>query len=590
MIERMEDDMDEIEEDEEMKEDEDDHDEEEEEEEETRKIPAGTKPKGRRKPRSVLTGRGVTLGMLLEDGVMEPGEKCLSIDYLGQKFSADLLQDGRIRWSEANQVFNSPSAWAIYCKKLVNPSKKSGCGWASVKYKGKKLDQFKTTWFRKQNPPVSSSQETPPASKREANISPSVSQPVPLSLHKSPPRKTSSSHGDTQDVSLASPSSSAFSSSFHSPPSSMSQPMRSPNSTGQKISGSSTTGSSSSLPAEVKRPVKVPHSSGRGRKPNIGYIHPPPQAQLPQKSSLPFSPTSVTPSSSSKSSGSLRSPVEISRPLSSPPASGGRKRPAVRSRQSIKYSMLTADSDPHTLVELVNFFSLGKVQPFSIDISTNCLLLMDYHCHLTSSEVVGYLAGKFDSQTDHMKIVQAFPCRCRFADKENAPKVEEEIRNAIAQRGLVLVGWYHSHPSYQPDPSLQDIQNQLKYQSILQQDNAPYGPCLGIIVSPYDSYRPSKESTIRAFWVQASSDSHKLGIPMLMNTTSHQDQFLTQDLLNELRWMWSFYKGSPDTINFHNMWHGNQTYLDKVKSSLIKKFPTDQTDGRFLEFINTLLT
>lgn len=26
-----------------------------------------------------------------------------------------------------------------------------------------------------------------------------------------------------------------------------------------------------------------------------------------------------------------------------------------------------------------------------------------------------------------MKIVQAFPCRCRFADKENAPKVEEEV-------------------------------------------------------------------------------------------------------------------------------------------------------------------
>ena len=40
------------------------------------------KPKGRRKPRSVLTGRGVTLGMLLDDGVMEAGEKCLSIDYL----------------------------------------------------------------------------------------------------------------------------------------------------------------------------------------------------------------------------------------------------------------------------------------------------------------------------------------------------------------------------------------------------------------------------------------------------------------------------------------------------------------------------
>ena len=41
--------------------------------------------------------------------------------------------------------------------------------------------------------------------------------------------------------------------------------------------------------------------------------------------------------------------------------------------------LLSFRSDPHTLVELVNFFSLGKVQPFSIDISTNCLLLMVGH-------------------------------------------------------------------------------------------------------------------------------------------------------------------------------------------------------------------
>lgn len=584
MNDRMEDDIDEMEEDEEMREDEEDDDED---EEEPEKTPV-TKPKGRRKPRSVLTGRGVTLGMLLEDGVMEPGEKCLSIDYLGQKFSADLLPDGRIRWSETNQFFNSPSAWAIYCKKLVNPSKKSGCGWASVKYKGKKLDQFKTTWFRKQNNPASSMREAPTTSKQEAHASTPKSQPVHVSSHKPPPKKTSSSHfGEKQDLG----SSTSLSSSFHSPPPSTSQSVTSPNNSGHRVSGASVAASNSGpLPAEIKRPTKTPHSSGRGRKPNIGYIHPLPQTQVQQKSPLSFNPSPSTLSSSSKSSGSLRSPVEMLSPLSSPPASGGRKRPAVRSRQSIKYTMLTPDSDPHTLVELVNFSTLGKMQPFSIDVSTNCLLLMDYHCHLTNSEVVGYLAGKFDPQSHHMKIVQAFPCRCRFADKENAPKVEEEIRNAISQRGLVLVGWYHSHPSYQPDPSVQDIANQLKYQSILQHENAPYGPCLGIIVSPYDNYRPTKESIMRAFWVQSTADSNKLDVPMLMNITSHQDQFLTQDLLNELRWMWSFYKGSPDTINFHNVWHGNQSYLDKVKSSLIKKFPTDQADGRFLEFIHTLLT
>ena len=48
-------------------------------------------------------------------------------------------------------MFNNPSAWAIYCKKIVNPAKKSGCGWASVKYKGRKMDHFKTVWTKLKN-------------------------------------------------------------------------------------------------------------------------------------------------------------------------------------------------------------------------------------------------------------------------------------------------------------------------------------------------------------------------------------------------------------------------------------------------------
>ncbi|RMX54484.1 hypothetical protein pdam_00021668 [Pocillopora damicornis] len=492
-------------------------------------------------------GRGVTLGMLLDDGVMEPGEKCLSIDYLGQKFVADLQPDGRIRWPEADQVFNSPSAWAIYCKRLVNPSKKSGCGWASVKYKGKKLDQFKTTWFRKQNSGVSSSHgDTPTTSQKMSSAH--TTQSTTSSSQKTPSGKPSGSHSDVH--SFTSPSSLSTSSS-----SSTITSASVPKPSTQREPGSSSIKSGS---AGTKSLYKPPYTqttpSGRGLHTNCSHTN-----VFIKVSNIKFSSKPYIPS-----------------PLSSPPGSAGRKRSAVRTRQSSKHTMVTSES------------ATGKMQPFSVDISTNCLLLMDYHCHLTTSEVVGYLAGQFDPQTHHMKVVQAFPCRCRFADKENALKVEEEVRNAIAQRGLFLVGWYHSHPSYQPDPSLQDIQNQLNYQSILQQENAPYGACL----APYDTYRTTKESVIRAFWVQTSMEgqTQKLGVPMLINTTLHQDQFLTQDLLNELRWMWSFYKGGPDAINFNNFWHGSQTYLDKVKSSLIKKFPTDQTDGRFLEFINTLLT
>ena len=59
---------------------------------------------------------------------IEAAEGVMSIDYLGQTFKGDLLQSGKIKSQETGLVFNNPSAWAIYCKQIVNPAKKSVCG------------------------------------------------------------------------------------------------------------------------------------------------------------------------------------------------------------------------------------------------------------------------------------------------------------------------------------------------------------------------------------------------------------------------------------------------------------------------------
>lgn len=59
------------------------------------------------------------------------------------------MPDGKIKSQETETIFCSPSAWAMHCKRIINPDKKSGCGWASVKYKGKKLDAYKAAWLRK---------------------------------------------------------------------------------------------------------------------------------------------------------------------------------------------------------------------------------------------------------------------------------------------------------------------------------------------------------------------------------------------------------------------------------------------------------
>lgn len=52
-------------------------------------------------------------------------------------------------------------------------------------------------------------------------------------------------------------------------------------------------------------------------------------------------------------------------------------------------------------------------------------------------------------------------------------------------RGLTLVGWYHSHPTYQPDPSVRDIASQQRYQACMKRDNISYEPCVGFIVCTY---------------------------------------------------------------------------------------------------------
>jgi hypothetical protein len=54
---------------------------------------------------------------------------------------------------------------------------------------------------------------------------------------------------------------------------------------------------------------------------------------------------------------------------------------------------------------------------------------------------------------------------------EMDPTSEIEVRKHIAERGLRVVGWYHSHPTFRPDPSLVDLENQRNYQSLMRTES-----------------------------------------------------------------------------------------------------------------------
>ena len=52
----------------------------------------------------------------------------------------------------------------------------------------------------------------------------------------------------------------------------------------------------------------------------------------------------------------------------------------------------------------------------------------------------------------------------------------------MASRGLVVVGWYHSHPYSEARPSQNDVLSHKKYQDSLKTE-AGEEPCVGLIIS-----------------------------------------------------------------------------------------------------------
>ncbi|NXI42218.1 MPND protein, partial [Galbula dea] len=387
---------------------------------------------------AVLTRRGITLRVLLRDGLLEPGRGVLSIYYLGKKFVGDLGADGTITWQETGQVFNSPSAWATHCKRLVNPAKKSGCGWASVRYKGQKLDQYKAAWLRKHQP------NAPPA------------EEVALCCLQS-----LVSEGEEEEM-------------------------------------------AEEEEEEVAREGRVPA----------------PEPAAAKKTEERNKKQQVK---------SLVEPVGTDHiPLG--------KRLESKPRVPVRYCTLgTRDSarNPQTLVEVTSFTAINKFQPFNVAISSNVLLLLDFHSHLTRSEVVGYLGGRWDTNTQLLTVLRAFPCRTRLGDAEAAGAVEEP--------------YYHGNPGV--------------------------------------------ESKIAPFWVMPPPEQrpNDYGIPMEVEVAYIQDGFLTNDVLQEMTLLVEFYKGAPDLVKFQELWSPDQTYLDKLKGSLASRTPKDQSFTHILEQIYSLL-
>ena len=60
---------------------------------------------------------------------------------------------------------------------------------------------------------------------------------------------------------------------------------------------------------------------------------------------------------------------------------------------------------------------------------------------------------------------------------------QSEASERIVNSGNLVVGWYHSHPTFVPNPSLRDLETQEEFQEMFKQGtNSPF---IALILSPY---------------------------------------------------------------------------------------------------------
>lgn len=123
---------------------------------------------------------------------------------------------------------------------------------------------------------------------------------------------------------------------------------------------------------------------------------------------------------------------------------------------------------------------------------------------------------------------------------EMDPVSQTQACDALSSLGFSVVGWYHSHPTFQPNPSVRDINTQdqfqvkdtqqgghlerligfslsLLFQSYFSRGGAPF---IGMIVSPYDPANPSPHSQTTCLLVKASQEPS--GLQRTFNTNAIQ--------------------------------------------------------------------
>ena len=215
--------------------------------------------------------------------------------------------------------------------------------------------------------------------------------------------------------------------------------------------------------------------------------------------------------------------------------------------------------------------SAASVQPFDVSVRSSVHFLADLHAHLSTAEVMGFLAGTWDP-TAKIDVVAAYPGKSLeegSTECEMDPCVEVMLKERIQSEGLQVVGWYHSHPTFEPIPSMCDVDTQTNYQALFRDARSGEDPFIALIVSPYDARLPSARSQMHWFHVYAPSTLKR---PMVVETTTVVDAALPESVRERARDLVASSAASAHAVEYGERWYSvasaNVTYRQKICKSL----------------------
>ncbi|XP_041508181.1 deubiquitinase MYSM1 isoform X4 [Microtus oregoni] len=240
--------------------------------------------------------------------------------------------------------------------------------------------------------------------------------------------------------------------------------------------------------------------------------------------------------------------------------------------KSSKVSKLPKSSlDPFQLIPC-NFFSEEKQEPFQVKVASEALLIMDLHAHVSMAEVIGLLGGRYSEAEKTLEVCAAEPCNSLSTGLqcEMDPVSQTQASETLALRGYSVIGWYHSHPAFDPNPSLRDIDTQAKYQSYFSRGGAKF---IGMIVSPYNRSNslPYSQITCLVISEEVSPDG-AYRLPYKFEVQQMLDEPQWELVFEKTRWIIEKYRLSHSSVPMDRVFRRDSdlTCLQKLLECLRK--------------------